>query len=89
MDHYVVIKNHLDLNDNIFNDVKLFYKDFEAKAYFCSEIDKLKGQVAFYHSVGFEEFDLADFGDIEQFDNKFIFKDYAGKFYIQLEIKNI
>ena len=89
MDHYLVLRTHVDKNDNIKTQAKLYHKQIEARVNFLALIDELKAQVAFLYSMPFEEFEIEDFGDIEEEQNYYAFKDFEGIHNIKIEIKTI
>ena len=89
MNHYLVVRTHVDGNDNITTSVKIFYKQIDARIEYLSMIDHLQGQIAFLYSMPFEEFDIEDFGDIVKDNDSYSFKDFEGVHNIKLEIKTI
>lgn len=86
MDHYLVLKTSIDNCENAKNSAKLFYNIIDAKLEFYGMIDDLKSRLAFFYSMPFEEFDIADFGDIIEKDDVFVYKDFAGIHNIKIEL---
>ena len=89
MNHYLVVKTHVDKNDDIRTQTKLYYKQIEAQIEFLSLIDDLKARVSFLYSVPYEEFEIEDFGDIVQKNGSYEYKDFEGKHNVKIEIKTI
>jgi hypothetical protein len=89
MDQYLVIKTHVDKNDNITTEAKVFYKQIDARIAYFTMIDHLYSQIAFLYSMPFEEFDIEDFGDIVRKQNSFSFKDFEGMHNVKIELKTI
>ena len=79
MNQYLVVRTHVDRNDDIRTQAKLYYKHIEAQVEFLTLIDELKAQVSFLYSIPFEEFEIEDFGDIIRDKNYYAFKDFEGE----------
>ena len=89
MDQYLVVKTHVDENDNIRTQTKLYYKQIEAQIEFLSFIDDLKAKVSFFYSVPYDEFEIEDFGDIIQKNRSYEYKDFEGKHNVKIEMQII
>ena len=89
LNHYLVIKTEVDINENITTDVILKYRKVEAEVEFYSLIDAFYRDLAFKEQVQFEELDIADFGDEIRNNYVFEFKDYEGEINLKIELKTI
>ncbi len=89
MDHYLVIKTHVDDKDDINVSSKLFYKQIDARIEYLTLIDELKAQLSLLYRAAFGEFEIEDYGDIIKTNNSYAFKDYDGLHNIKIELKRV
>jgi hypothetical protein len=89
MNQYLVLKTHIDRYDNIKTQVKIYQEQIEARVNYLTLIQELKAQVSFLYSVPLEEFEIKDFGDVEEERDFYVFKDFEGAHNIKIELKKI